>query len=90
MLWAEHHQRDLVFNVPIRFPINLPVFCCALGAIPGDAFGCELADAGDYNGFSPAELFQHGGFPLKTRKSGVEREQSVLDDNVLHRQKIIR
>ncbi len=90
MLWADHHQWDLVFNMPVRFPIALPVFLHALRTVPGDAFGGEFTDASDYDGFPSAELLQHGGFLFKRRKAGVVGEQRMLDDNVLHGEKVIR
>ena len=86
MFWTDRHQWDLVINVPIRLTIGAPVFHYTLRTVLGNTLGCEFANTGDYDGFSPTELLQHGGFLLKIGKPGVVGKQGVSDDNILYRQ----
>ena len=90
MFWTDRHQWDLVINVPIRLTIGAPVFHYTLRTVLGNTLGGKLANAGNHDGFSPAELLQHDGFLLKTRKPGVVGEQGVPDDNILYRQEAER
>lgn len=87
MFWTDRHQWDLVINVPIRLTIGAPILHYTLRTVLGSTLGCEFANTGDYDGFSPTELLQHGSFLLKTGKPRVVGEQGVLGDNILHGQK---